>query len=48
MWACAEFAAVDPALEQLLGRKPATFRDVLTATLPLGGASGVMLALRLP
>lgn len=29
-----EFAAVDPTLEQLLGRKPATFRDVLAATLP--------------
>jgi uncharacterized protein YbjT (DUF2867 family) len=29
-----EFAAVDPALEQLLGHKPATFRDVLAATLP--------------
>ena len=28
-----EFAAVDPALEQLLGRKPATFRDVLAASL---------------
>jgi NAD(P)H dehydrogenase (quinone) len=28
-----EFAAVDPTLEQLLGRKPATFRDVLAATL---------------
>jgi NAD(P)H dehydrogenase (quinone) len=28
-----EFAAVDPALENLLGRKPTTFRDVLAATL---------------
>ncbi len=29
-----EFAAVDPTLGQLLGRTPATFRDVLAATLP--------------
>jgi NAD(P)H dehydrogenase (quinone) len=28
-----EFAAVDPALEKLLGREPTTFRDVLSATL---------------
>jgi uncharacterized protein YbjT (DUF2867 family) len=28
-----EFAAVDPALKQLLGREPASFRDVLAATL---------------
>jgi len=28
-----EFAVVDPALGQLLGRKPATMRDVLAATL---------------
>ena len=29
-----EFAAVDPALKQLLGREPTHFRDVLAATLP--------------
>jgi NAD(P)H dehydrogenase (quinone) len=29
-----EFAAVDPALADLLGHEPATFRDVLAATLP--------------
>lgn len=29
-----EFAAVDPALAGLLGREPATFRDVLAGTLP--------------
>jgi uncharacterized protein YbjT (DUF2867 family) len=29
-----EFAAVDPALKQLLGREPTSFRDVLAATLP--------------
>jgi uncharacterized protein YbjT (DUF2867 family) len=29
-----EFAAVDPALKQLLGREPASFRDVLAAILP--------------
>ena len=28
-----EFAAVDPALGQLLGRTPVTFHDVLAATL---------------
>ncbi len=28
------FAAVDPTLEKLLGRPPATFGDVLAATLP--------------
>jgi NAD(P)H dehydrogenase (quinone) len=31
---CGEFAAVDPALKQLLGREPTHFRDVLAATLP--------------
>ncbi len=29
-----EFAAVDPALADLLGHEPATFRDVLAAALP--------------
>jgi NAD(P)H dehydrogenase (quinone) len=29
-----EFAAVDPALKELLGREPTHFRDVLAATLP--------------
>jgi hypothetical protein len=29
-----EFAAVSPVLADLLGRKPATFRDLLAATLP--------------
>jgi NAD(P)H dehydrogenase (quinone) len=29
-----EFAAVDSALKQLLGREPASFRDVLAAILP--------------
>jgi NAD(P)H dehydrogenase (quinone) len=29
-----EFAAVDPALKQLLGREPTSFREVLAATLP--------------
>lgn len=29
-----DFAAVDPALEKLLDRKPTTFPDVLAATLP--------------
>jgi hypothetical protein len=29
-----EFAAVDPALESLLGRPPVSMRDVLAASLP--------------
>lgn len=28
-----DFAAIDPTLETLLGRRPRTMRDVLTATL---------------
>ncbi len=33
-----DFAAVDPALETLLGRRPRTMRDVLAAALKPGGA----------
>ena len=33
-----EFAAVDSALKQLLGREPTRFRDVLAASVPRSAA----------